>query len=204
MSERERWIVYPLLFFALGAALRDKLTQSVESKNVVCQSLRIVDPYDTSRILAEIGTQQTGVLEGDIPVSYLRADSLLCEGMSVLDPEDPRNELVLLGSGRLPSLLPGEEPRKVGTIVLKNSTGTQLSEFNAENSKVPRLISKQMHVLDPEGRKSLVILGTQPMPGISLNEEDPAVSHQGVIILNNQYLGIRLAPPISPQSQTSP
>jgi hypothetical protein len=25
MTERERWIVYPLLFLALGAALRDKL-----------------------------------------------------------------------------------------------------------------------------------------------------------------------------------
>ena len=26
MTERERWIVYPLLFLALGAALRDKLS----------------------------------------------------------------------------------------------------------------------------------------------------------------------------------
>ena len=29
MSERERWIVYPLLLFALGAAIRDKLMQRV-------------------------------------------------------------------------------------------------------------------------------------------------------------------------------
>ena len=34
MSDRERWIVYPLLFLALGVALRDKLTQIVETRTV--------------------------------------------------------------------------------------------------------------------------------------------------------------------------
>jgi len=30
MSDRERWIVYPLLFLALGVALRDKFTRSID------------------------------------------------------------------------------------------------------------------------------------------------------------------------------
>ena len=32
MTERERWIVYPLLFLALGAALRDKLSEHTKTK----------------------------------------------------------------------------------------------------------------------------------------------------------------------------
>jgi len=43
MSTRERWTIYPLLFLALGAALRDKLTASVDSRFVTCEDLEIVD-----------------------------------------------------------------------------------------------------------------------------------------------------------------
>src|SRR5215475_4341550 len=39
MSERERWIVYPLLFLALGAALRDKLFDQTISKRISCEEL---------------------------------------------------------------------------------------------------------------------------------------------------------------------
>jgi hypothetical protein len=56
MSERERWIVYPLLFFALGSALRDKLLQRIESKEIYCESLKIIDPQDPMRLLAELGS----------------------------------------------------------------------------------------------------------------------------------------------------
>lgn len=43
MTERERWIVYPLLFLALGASLRDKLGGRTTIKSIVCQELRIED-----------------------------------------------------------------------------------------------------------------------------------------------------------------
>jgi hypothetical protein len=39
MTERERWIVYPLLFLALGAALRDKLSEHTETRRLECQEL---------------------------------------------------------------------------------------------------------------------------------------------------------------------
>lgn len=54
MSERERWIVYPLLLFALGAAVRDKLMQQVVSKEIRCESLQIVDQQDPDITLAEL------------------------------------------------------------------------------------------------------------------------------------------------------
>jgi hypothetical protein len=44
MTERERWIVYPLIFFALGAALRDKFLQQVSTKEILCQRLECEGP----------------------------------------------------------------------------------------------------------------------------------------------------------------
>lgn len=39
MSTRERWIVYPLLFLALGTALRDKFTDTLRIGHVVCNRM---------------------------------------------------------------------------------------------------------------------------------------------------------------------
>lgn len=39
MSDRERWVVYPLLFLAMGASLRDKLFDRTMSKTIGCQEL---------------------------------------------------------------------------------------------------------------------------------------------------------------------
>jgi len=58
MSERERWIVYPLLFLALGAALRDKLIDRTLSKSIVCQELIVYGDESAGRApvkLVEIG-----------------------------------------------------------------------------------------------------------------------------------------------------
>jgi hypothetical protein len=58
MSERERWIVYPLLFLALGASLRDKLIDQTMSKKIVCQELIVYGEDGAGRPpvkLVEIG-----------------------------------------------------------------------------------------------------------------------------------------------------
>ncbi len=58
MTERERWVVYPLLFLALGASLRDKLVDRTVAKSIVCQELTVVDEGDgrePQRVLAKIG-----------------------------------------------------------------------------------------------------------------------------------------------------
>jgi hypothetical protein len=65
MTERERWIVYPLLFLALGAALRDKLFDRTTSKSIVCQELTVVDAEPVGnrpvRVLARIGRTEPNV-----------------------------------------------------------------------------------------------------------------------------------------------
>jgi hypothetical protein len=73
MSERERWVVYPLLFLALGAALRDKLFDSTTTKRVVCQELTVVDDEPISGeslgIIARIGRAET--MRGESTGGYL-------------------------------------------------------------------------------------------------------------------------------------
>ena len=59
MSERERWIVYPLLFLALGAALRDKLVDRTTAKSIVCQELTIVDEECPISNPANVGANWT-------------------------------------------------------------------------------------------------------------------------------------------------
>lgn len=51
MSERERWIVYPLLLFSLALGLRDKLvpTRDAEFAEITCHELRVVAPLTKAR-----------------------------------------------------------------------------------------------------------------------------------------------------------
>jgi hypothetical protein len=78
MTERERWIVYPLLFLALGAALRDKLVDRTTARSIVCQELLIVDEESTSpqsqRTLARFGRMKgkstaTLQINGDLEIT---------------------------------------------------------------------------------------------------------------------------------------
>src|SRR5690348_6205991 len=59
MNERERWIIYPLLFFALGSALRDKFTQQVTTDRlfagkIVCEEISVIDSEKPDRIVAQL------------------------------------------------------------------------------------------------------------------------------------------------------
>jgi hypothetical protein len=72
MTERERWVVYPLLFLALGASLRDKLGGRTTTKSIVCQELRVEDEpvgNQNARVLAHIG--RTEPSPGKPSVGYL-------------------------------------------------------------------------------------------------------------------------------------
>lgn len=51
MSDRERWIVYPLLFLALAVSLRDKLTQTVRAERVECRALILNDARQRPRLM---------------------------------------------------------------------------------------------------------------------------------------------------------
>jgi len=124
MSKRERWIVYPLLFFALGSALRDKILQRIEAKEVFCESLKIVDQQDPSKLLAELTFQRAMSNDPTQPadrVGLLRlidsdgrevcnlsndllAERLITGKLLVIDPVN-RRPLVIAGTELVPDML---------------------------------------------------------------------------------------------------
>lgn len=83
MSERERWIIYPLLFLALGAALRDKLINSTESQRVKCQGLMVYDSSgDVSMVL---GAEQFPDVRQQTVRSQLKLDAIEVAKLRVTD-----------------------------------------------------------------------------------------------------------------------
>jgi hypothetical protein len=115
MNERERWIVYPLLFLALGAALRDKLVDRTMTKSIVCQELLVVDDQPLGRdpvLLARLGPRNQPT-PGGVPEGELRLNGqVLLNGQVVLNGDlqivdrDPTvkqllHRLVVLGRGQI-------------------------------------------------------------------------------------------------------
>ena len=60
MSSRERWTIYPLLFLALGIAMKDKVTKSVTADSVSCKMLTVTDRQGAPQLL--LGTTPSGGL----------------------------------------------------------------------------------------------------------------------------------------------
>ncbi|HKD35867.1 MAG TPA: hypothetical protein VKB78_03675 [Pirellulales bacterium] len=56
MSDRERWIVYPLLFLAIGMSLRDKL--GLPTKKIVTEKIVVLNDNDVP--VVEIGPTPEG------------------------------------------------------------------------------------------------------------------------------------------------
>lgn len=75
MTERERWIVYPLLFLALGASLRDKLVDRTVTKRIVCQELVIEDDESDGRhpphVYAKIGRTEATATTPEMGLIYV-------------------------------------------------------------------------------------------------------------------------------------
>jgi len=148
MNERERWIVYPLLFFALGASLRDKFLQQVSTKElqslrvaakeIVCENLSVVDSDKPDRIVAQLAARkppgqagqpvdQFGLLilrdsEGrdlcGVSNNQLQVRQISCEGVRILDPGNQNRILAGLGSVTVQDKR--GKARPFGVLVLNN------------------------------------------------------------------------------------
>jgi hypothetical protein len=156
MSERERWIVYPLLFFALGAAVRDKILHRIDAKEIYCESLKIVDQQDPrGRTLAELGIQRAR-------------------------PNDPT-----------------QLADRIGMLRLVDSDGNIACQVT-HDAVFERLVGNQLLIIDDKQRP-LVVAGVEQAPGMIMPNGEQTVTSQGVIYLNNQKLGIKIAPPVNRQ-----
>jgi hypothetical protein len=89
MSERERWVVYPLLFLALGVALRDKFVGTT-SRTIHCQELVVEDEAsgnEQPRIIAKIGRfDPNGRVEGIFVNGVVNAEQYALVGTVFLPP----------------------------------------------------------------------------------------------------------------------
>jgi hypothetical protein len=63
MSERERWIVYPLLFLILGIALRDKFgtAKELRAQRVICEKLVVLNKDAEPQVVLD-STEAGGVI----------------------------------------------------------------------------------------------------------------------------------------------
>ena len=84
MSERERWIVYPLLFLSLGVALRDELFDQTWSRHVVCEQLTLIDgessPLAPLQMIGSLGRPGSQVGPGgQLNVDVVRAGTVIAD-----------------------------------------------------------------------------------------------------------------------------
>ncbi|HZZ30173.1 MAG TPA: hypothetical protein VFE46_19400 [Pirellulales bacterium] len=115
MSDRERWIVYPLLFLALGLSLRNELIiqdaqqdRSVELDQVRCKGLQIMGPDGKAKITLGTDQEGDGLLETgpeDNPLIKIGANSSGAE-LSLYDA-DHKKFLMLGFNGQIAGLLAG-------------------------------------------------------------------------------------------------
>ncbi len=85
MSERERWIVYPLLFLALGVALRDELFDQTWSRHVVCEQLTLIDgessPLAPPQMIGSLGRPSPQAVRagGQLNIDVVRAGTVIAD-----------------------------------------------------------------------------------------------------------------------------
>jgi len=178
MSERERWVVYPLLFLALGAALRDKLVDRTTAKSIVCQELLVVEEQPLGReavVLARIGRADKS--NNDEPPF----GSLLLNGqLEVVDRA--ANPLVTIGRARF-----GTDGRTGGHVHVRGQVSVEGAVFAALYAYLGQPIAPVVHGMFPGASVPAEVMRSQASqqaaerskaasPAKSSNEDAPADS----------------------------
>jgi hypothetical protein len=214
MNERERWIVYPLLFFALGASLRDKFLQRVTTdelfaKHVVCDELSVRDPAKDGRIVARLtsgsppgaagqnadrfgvlalfdseGRELCGVTNDALQVRQIGCDELISKSISVVDPLNPQRRLALLTSAS--SRQPDGETRRVGSLLLTDDRGAAIFGLANDQMQMRNIVCQGIAVVAPENQsRVLAVLGSAM---VQANDREAEPQRVGVLQLNEQRL----------------
>jgi hypothetical protein len=212
MSERERWIVYPLLFFALGAALRDKFTHSVRTDDlyagrVWCEELNVVDSEKPDRIVAKLTSNQPqrGRKSQDRFGVFVLIDSenrefcsvtnnqlfvrdLIGQTVSVVDPQNAAMPLAQLRSTQARGA--DGKSKRLGTLVLTDSEGREQFGLRDDLLHMRQIVCEGVAVIDREkpGR-ILAGLGSELARA---EGEDADRQRVGVLALNGQpYISVQ-------------
>ncbi len=220
MNERERWIVYPLLFFALGASLRDKFLQHVATKElecqrivakeIVCEDISVIDVEKPDRVVAKLtsgqltapkgpvgdrfgvlllrdseGKELCNVTQNQLHVKTISCGEALCQAMTVVDPQNPQRRLGVLTSQTITN--PDKTTRRTGSLLLTDSAGTEIFGLVNDQMMMRGIASQSVAIVDPDNpRKVLAVLGSDLAAPA---EPGGKPRHVGVLQLNDQRLG---------------
>ena len=208
MNERERWIVYPLLFFALGAALRDKFTQQVTTDvlhagKIACEELVVYDSEKPDRPVAMLSSNapqgnapnadRFGVLrlvdsEGKelcgVTNNQLQVSRIACNAVSILDPQNPNRALALLTSATAKT--PDGASKRMGSLLLTDSEGVEQFGLLDDRLSMRQIVCEGVAIVNPDNRgQVLAALGSAAAKA----EGDEPPQRFGVLALNNQQFG---------------
>lgn len=225
MNERERWIIYPLLFFALGAALRDKFTQQVTTDRlhagkIYCEELEVIDSEKPDRIVAKLSSNppQRGNPNADRYGVFLLIDSegkelcgvtnnqlqvsrIACNAVTVLDPKDPNRVLALLSAAE--AAKPDGTTRRLGSLLLTDNEGVRQFGLADDQLSMRQIVCEGVAIVNPDNRgQVLAALGSV---AVKPEEEGAKSERFGVLALNNEQFGsLHGNPPKRPLENQSP
>jgi hypothetical protein len=187
MSDRERWIVYPLLLLALGTALRDKVTRVIQNVNLIegseaqfdlhegklvcrqvfCRDLVVVDEQGRSQVV--IRAEKSGPAEKPMYYGSVRTfvdgarpvsqlgPVVVCRGIDVLD--ELNRPVVQIGSMGTPD---GKPVNRSSPIATYGARGELLSALG------PKMIVRDVEVVAPDNSIQIALRPTSFGGRISL------------------------------------
>jgi hypothetical protein len=225
MNERERWIIYPLLFFALGSALRDKFTQQVTTDRlfagkIVCEEISVIDSEKPDRIVAQLTSNppQRGKPNAErygvfilrdsedkelcgVTNNQLQVSRIACNAVTVLDPKDPNRVLAILSAAE--AAKPDGTTRRLGSLLLTDSDGVRQFGLADDQLVMRQVICEGLAVVNPENSgQVLAALGSVP---VKPDKEGDKAERFGVLALNNEQFGsLHGNPPKRPLENQAP
>ena len=230
MNERERWIIYPLLFFALGAALRDKFTQQVTTDRVFagkiqCEEIEVIDSEKPDRIVAKLSSNppQRGNPNADRYGVFLLIDSegkelcsvtnnqllvsrIACNAVQILDPQNVNRGLAVLTSAT--TAKPDGTTRRLGSLLLTDSDGNEHFGLADDQLSMRKIFCEGVAVVNPDNGQVLAGLGSVQVKTADGGDE---IQRIGVLELNKQpFISVQgnrstaplENPPPKPKSET--
>jgi len=186
MNERERWIVYPLLFFALGAALRDKFTHEVTTDRlhagqIACEELVVLDSEKPDRVVAKLtsnapqrnvrnadrygvlalidseGKELCGVTNNQLQVNRIACQNVVSQAVTVVDPQNQTRPLAVLTSATATNADNGSQ--RLGSLLLTDSEGRELFGLADDQLKMRHIVCEGLTVVDPKDPKRALRFG---------------------------------------------
>src|SRR5262245_52781497 len=100
MSNRERWVIYPLLFLAIGISMRNGVelqsnSQEIESQILRCRSLEVIGTDGKRRVSLGTTEHGDGILETATDDGIVQANLVATGGGGLLSLYDRPSHVVM-------------------------------------------------------------------------------------------------------------